>query len=307
MMVVKTDQLISGKATHLRSLSPWLGWLPLLILPTSAFELRKILPAWGFMWLLAIAIFVGLKWLTWWRTRRLVKHERWRSIAYLVAWPGMDADSFLDLDEHPHRPSVGAWFSALFETALGAICLWGVARLAPSSNGLLRGWLGMLGIILVLHFGSFQLLALFWQSAGVSAAPIMRAPLRSHSLSEFWGKRWNLGFRQLSHDLIFRPLHGVMGVRGAGFLVFVISGLLHDLVISVPAKGGYGLPTLYFVIQGAGVAAERSSVGRRFGLGRGGSGWIFMAVVTAVPAFWLFHRPFVNNVILPFMNAIGAL
>ena len=109
--------------------------------------------------------------------------------------------------------------------------------------------------------GTFQLLAFLWQNADVSAMPIMRAPLRSHSLSEFWGKRWNLGFRQLSHDLIFRPLHGLLGVGGAGFLVFVISGLLHDLVISVPAKGGYGLPTIYFVVQGAGVAVERSKIG----------------------------------------------
>ena len=87
----------------------------------------------------------------------------------------------------------------------------------------------------------------------------------------------------------------------------MISGLLHDLVISVPAKEGYGLPTIYFVIQGAGVVLEHSHLGRRLGLGQGLSGWTFMAVVTAAPAFWLFHRPFVNNVILPFMKAIGAL
>jgi hypothetical protein len=307
-MVVKTDQLVSEKSNaSRRSRSQWIGWLPLVILPTSAFALRNILPAWAFMWLLAIAIFAGLKWMTWWRARKQVRHARWRSVACLLAWPGMDADSFLDPDKHPHRPSARAWLSAIFETALGASCLWAVARLIPPSNGLLRGWIGMLGLILLLHFGSFQLLAFFWQSAGVSATPIMHAPLRSQSLSEFWGKRWNLGFRQLSHDLIFRPLHGTLGVAGTGFLVFVISGLLHDLVISVPTRGGYGLPTLYFAIQGVGVTAERSSVGRRFGLGRGRSGWIFMVVVTAAPAFWLFHPPFVNHVILPFMKAIGAL
>jgi hypothetical protein len=27
----------------------------------------------------------------------------------------------------------------------------------------------------------------------------------------------------------------------------------------------------------------------------------------AVPAFWLFHPPFIRIVILPFMKAIGAL
>ena len=58
----------------------------------------------------------------------------------------------------------------------------------------------MLGLILLLHFGSFELIALFWQSRGVNAKPIMSAPLRATSLAEFWGKRWNLGFRQFSHD-----------------------------------------------------------------------------------------------------------
>jgi alginate O-acetyltransferase complex protein AlgI len=300
-MASKTNQTGSEKAPH------WVGWLPLVVLPPGAFALRLTMPAWGFMWLLAITIFAGLKWLTWWRARKRVTHARWRSIAYLVAWAGMDADSFLDSSQLPQRPSTHMWLWAMVETAVGAILLWGIARFVPSSNGLLRGWVGMLGLILLLHFGSFQLLAYFWQSAGVAATPIMNAPLRSHSLSEFWGKRWNLGFRQLSHDLIFRPLHGVLGVGGAGFLVFVVSGLLHDLVISVPARGGYGLPTIYFVVQGAGVAVERSHAGRRIGLGRGVSGWIFMAVITATPVFWLFHRPFVNNVILPFMHAIGAL
>lgn len=308
MTVLKTDHFSSQNTKiHSTRFRQWLGWLPLVLLPASAFASRNILRAWGFMWLLAVTIFAGLKWLTWWKVRKQIRHARWRSVAYLLAWPGMDPDSFLDSDRRPHKPAASAWLWAVVETGLGAILLWVVARVVPQNEGLLRGWIGMLGLILLLHFGSFQLLAFFWQRAGVAATPIMVAPLRSHSLSEFWGKRWNLGFRQLSHDLIFRPLHGVLGVGGAGFLVFVISGLLHDLVISVPARGGYGLPTIYFVVQGAGVAVERSHVGKRCGLGRGVSGWIFMAVITAAPAFCLFHPPFVRSVILPFMKAIGAL
>jgi alginate O-acetyltransferase complex protein AlgI len=49
----------------------------------------------------------------------------------------------------------------------------------------------MVGLILTLHFGLFQILALFWQRLGVAAEPIMKAPLRATSLGEFWGKRWN--------------------------------------------------------------------------------------------------------------------
>jgi alginate O-acetyltransferase complex protein AlgI len=165
----------------------------------------------------------------------------------------------------------------------------------------------MLGLILILHFGTFEIAALFWRSLGVDAVPIMSDPLRSRSLSEFWGKRWNLGFRQLSHDLMFQPLHRILGAGVAGFLVFISSGLIHDLVISVPARGGYGLPTIYFVIQGLGVAVERSAFKRKRGLRRNLRGWFFLAVLTVGPLFLLFHSPFVLRVIIPFMKAAHAL
>jgi hypothetical protein len=125
------------------------------------------------------------------------------------------------------------------------------------------------------------------------------------SLGEFWGKRWNLGFRQLSHELIFRPLHRRLGADAAGFLVFAVSGLIHDLVISLPARGGYGLPTLYFLLQGTGMTI--SQFGKRLGLGRGAPGWSFMMVFLSTPVFLLFHPWFVMRVILPFMQAIHAL
>ena len=156
--------------------------------------------------------------------------------------------------------------------------LWVVARSLPASQPLLRGWVGMAGLVLLLHFGTFQIVALMWQAAGVNAKPIMSAPLRATSLAEFWGKRWNLGFRQLGYELIFRPLHRVLGVELAGLLVFLVSGLIHDLVISVPARGGYGLPTGYFLLQGAGITMEHSRWGKRLGLAHGARGWLFMAV-----------------------------
>ena len=284
----------------------WLGWLPLLVLPVIAILFSQRAPAWVFMWALSFSIFAGLKWMTWWKARSRVAHSAGRSFAYLVAWPGMDAETFLGADRSAVKPSAREWLWAALKTVLGVALLWAVARHIPE-QALLRGWMGLFGLIFLLHFGSFHLIALFWQMMGIAAEPIMSKPILSKTLSEFWGRRWNLGFRQLAHDLIFRPLHKSIGVAAAGLLVFLASGLIHDLVISLPARGGYGLPTGYFILQGLGVTLERSALGRRLGLQQGLSAWIFLLVVTAAPAFCLFHPPFVLRVILPFMHAVHAL
>jgi len=216
--------------------SSWIGWLPILVLPLTAIACGNLVPAWVFMWILSFAIFISLKWLTWWRARSQIAHSAWRSAAYLLAWPGMDAEAFLDASQYIPPPAPATWLWAIIETALGAILIWGLARFVPQEESLLRGWVGMLGIILFLHFGTFQIAALFWQRLGVDAKAIMSAPLRSTSLGEFWGKRWNLGFRQLSHELIFRPLRRRFGPDAAAFSVFIVSGLIHDLVISLPLR-----------------------------------------------------------------------
>lgn len=275
--------------------------MPIIILPLLSFFARNQIPAWAFMWLLSFSLFAGCKWLTWWKARRT---SFGRSLAYLFLWPGMDADAFLREDERPARPTPTIWLIALAKTALGIVLIWVVAhRVSPP---LLQGWIGMLGLIFFLHFGSFHLIALAWQSLGVRAVPIMRFPLGSHSLSEFWGKRWNMGFRQLTFDLVFDPLRRPLGAGVATFTAFVLSGLIHDLVISLPARAGYGLPTAYFALQGAGVVVERSRFGKRLNLQRGWHGWLFAVLVAAGPAYWLFHPWFVLRVMVPFLRAIGA-
>jgi len=288
----------------IRKLYPW---LPISVLPVTAAACRNLVPPWVFMWVLSFAIYFGLKWLVWSRSRSRVAASTMRSLGFLLAWPGMDADAFLDVKQRPPVPTFSAWLWAISKTVIGATLLWALARSIPSGLPLLRGWVGMIGLIQLLHFGSFQLIALMWQSRGVKADPIMSAPLGSTSLGEFWGKRWNLGFRQLAHELVFQPLYRRLGANTAGLLVFAVSGVIHDLVISLPARGGYGLPTLYFLLQGGGVTTERSRLGSRLGLAQGVRGWCFMTLFLTAPVFWLFHPWFVVRVILPFMRAIHAL
>src|SRR5882724_1142581 len=70
------------------------AWLPLVILPVVAFAFRFHLPAWGFMWMEAMAVFLGCKWLTWRRAKSHVPFF-WQGAAYIFAWIGMDAERFL--------------------------------------------------------------------------------------------------------------------------------------------------------------------------------------------------------------------
>jgi hypothetical protein len=114
-------------------------------------------------------------------------------------------------------------------------------------------------------------------------------------------------FRDLAHAFVFRPLVGTWGVAGATIAVFCVSGLIHDLVISGAAGAGFGGPTIYFLIQAAGLLIERSHVGKRVGLGRGCVGWVFCAIVTLGPVGLLFHRPFIECVAVPMFRAFGLI
>ena len=284
----------------------WPAWIPLIVLPVVAFGFRPYLAAWCFMWTLAAAIFFGCKWQTWWEYRGIAGATIGRSVGFLFGWPGMDVAGFLDSEKRARTPEGKEWLWAVAKTAFGSILLWGVVRHVPARNELLAGWVGMLGIILILHFGTFHVLSILWRSAGVDAQPIMQAPLSATSLSDFWGRRWNLGFRQLTYRLIFQPVRTRSGVLSATLLSFFASGVIHELVISVPARGGYGLPICYFVLQGLGVVFERSLPGKRLGLSSGVQGWLFAVFCAGAPAFLLFHPWFVRGVILPFLAAIGA-
>ena len=302
---VTTTLIAEDTVTAPEDLNSWMAWIPLFILPAAVCLFRSRLQPWEFMWSLSIATFCGCKWQTWCNAREARRRaSALRNIGYLFLWPGMDADIFLNCENKPTKPTSVAWFAALAKTVAGIVLLVVVAGRVGHIHPLLTGWTAMLGLILFLHFGTFHLLALLWQSTSINAEAVMRSPLRSTSLGEFWGKRWNLAFHELMRDLVFQPVRKRLGVSAATLAAFLASGLLHDFVISFPARGCYGLPTAYFVLQGLGVLFERSRAGRWLGLREGVRGWLFALTVAGAPVFLLFHRPFVMTVIVPFVAAI---
>lgn len=264
-------------------------------------------PPWVVMWTLAAVVFVLCKWLTWQFTP-VPRVPVWRHLAYLFAWPGLDAKAFLDPHPLPRERQAGVeeWCFACAKIALGVALVWGITPLVPPEHPLPRAWIGMTGVVFILHFGTFHLLSCAWRAVGADAKPLMNWPLLAQSMSEFWGKRWNTAFRDLTHRFVFRPFAARGKARTGVFAVFLLSGVVHDLVISLPASGGYGLPTLYFVIQWLGLLVERSKFGKRLGLGTGWRGRAFTAIVLIAPACGLFHLWFAREVVLPFLEVIGV-
>jgi hypothetical protein len=261
---------------------------------------------WVEMWTAAGLLFLVAKWLT---LRPLLADATWpplgRLAGYVFFWPGLDAAAFCEPASVPRRRAK-EWVWAAGKTALGAGLIWLGVRLAWPAHPAAAAWVGMAGVVFLLHFGVFDLVSLCWRAAGVNAAPIMRSPLAATSLGRLWGGRWNRAFSDLMQPHFFVPWAKRFGARNAMLGVFLVSGLLHELVISLPARGGYGLPTAYFSIQAAGFCLERGRLGARLGLGRGFRGWLFTFTVAVGPLYWLFHPAFVRNVILPMLRAIGA-
>lgn len=284
----------------------FVGYTPLVALPALAwFAAPADLPPWACMWSIVFAMYAGLKWLSWWDARS-VRAPAWRHVAYLFAWPGMDARAFLGNSSRCRSPTRREWLAAAIKLGCGVALIWSVAPRAGRDNDWLFGWVAMVGLILVLHSGLFHLLSCAWRTIGVDARPLMNSPLFATGVSDFWGQRWNIPFRDLTHRFVFLPLAKRPGPRSALFVGFVISGLIHELAITIPARSGYGGPLTFFVIQAVALFIERSAGGRRLGLGRGFIGWAFAAVMLIGPVGLLFPTAFVTEIIVPFCRAIGA-
>jgi Membrane bound O-acyl transferase family len=83
-------------------------------------------------------------------------------------------------------------------------------------------------------------------------------PIRSRTLREFWGQRWNLSVRDMLHEHCFRPLVSRFGVSTALLGTFVASAVLH-FWLALAALGLASAASMagYFLVQGALALLER--------------------------------------------------
>jgi len=223
---------------------------------------------------------------------------RW--LAFAALWPGMRPGLFSTCGG-PRLPGAGSLLlRGLSRLLLGAGLV--VAARATGSR-LPATLLALPGLSLILHFGLFNLTAGAWRLAGVPAAPLFRAPLRSRSLREFWGRRWNLAFSEMTALGVYRPLKATAGPVVATVLAFLFSGLLHETAISLPVRAGFGRPLAYFALHAAAMLIERRlaaaghAIDSRPALGRA---WTIAWLVVPLPL--LFHRPFLAGVVWPLLG-----
>jgi alginate O-acetyltransferase complex protein AlgI len=180
-----------------------------------------------------------------------------------------------------------------FALLVGSICIerWGIGFFLPELAM-------MVGLSLVLHFGILNLSAAFWRLLGVDVRELFRAPYKARSLKEFWGKRWNIAFSEMTALIVYRPLKK-FGTTQAMIAAFLMSGILHEIAISFPVNSGYGLPLVYFIIHGVLLYAEEKSlfVKRMLTYKAVAHLWVLGWLVLPMPL--LFHTGFIENVVKP--------
>lgn len=233
---------------------------------------------------------------------------RW--LGFTTLWFGMRPGLFA---EREPGPLPGAWpliargvLQFLAGAALLVAVQWGWREFPSALASETRRWLfsipALAGLSLMLHFGVFPVAAGLWRLAGVDARALFRAPLMSQSLGEFWARRWNLGFPEMTALAVYRPLSRWLGKGPATMASFLFSGLLHEMAISVPVGAGYGLPTLYFALHGGLALFERglAQSGRPIErLGMWSRAWTAACLVLPLPL--LFHPWFVRGTVWPLL------
>jgi alginate O-acetyltransferase complex protein AlgI len=265
------------------------GWLLCVTLLGTVVFLVAGEPAGTRMVALVVALFVVMKGVSLAAARAegapALGLRRW--LVFTLAWYGMNPRAFA---RRRARDRSGALRLARrgARNAIAGMLLIGLALQIGSA------WAApilMVGLSLLVHFGVFTLLAALWQARGFAVRALFDAPLRSRTPNEFWAQRWNRGFAELTALCVYRPLVGRFGRRGAFLAGFAVSGLFHEVVISVPVRAGYGLPTAYFLLQGL-VAWQAGNAPQR----------LYTLLAIGLPLPVVFHPWFVEGVCIPLLG-----
>ncbi|NUM37401.1 MAG: hypothetical protein HUU50_22900, partial [Candidatus Brocadiae bacterium] len=138
---------------------------------------------------------------------------------------------------------------------LGLVCL---STLFPEMHNWIPIKMLWLMLFAYLHFsGLIDIITGVVMQSGIMLEEVFDSPLVSQSPREFWGKRWNIYFRNVSHRNIFLPAQGKMPVVLGVICVFALSIILHEYMIWVSLGVQYlGYMTAFFSIHCAATIAQ---------------------------------------------------
>lgn len=227
-------------------------------------------------------------------------------VGFTFCWPGMRVSLFLKAKKEKLPGALSLVFSGLFRIVLGLTLIflawWSYQK---TQSIVLATFLLLPGISLTVHFGLFNTVAGCWRFLGVDCLPLFRAPLYATSLSEFWGRRWNLAYSEMVQSSVYKPLAEKCNKTVALIASFFFSGLLHEVAISLPVNAGYGLPTLYFVTHGLLTWIERKLKAKKHPVDQyKWIGWIWTSFWLLAPILLLFHLPFLEGVVWPIIGIL---
>lgn len=229
----------------------------------------------------------GLVYAEWAGPQRLTV-TRYAVFAFL--WFGMDPGSFAQ------RRSGLDWKSdvgiGLLLMLLGTLGAWFVGAM-PWRHILVM----FLPMSLGFHFGALRVLKGALRAAGFPVRTLFPNLLKTRGIGDFWSKRWNVGYSQMMQRLIGRPVQNRLGSAAGVMAVFLGSGVLHELAITLPVRSGFGLPTLYFTLHGLLTLFERK-LGRPIGK-------IPALLAVVLPLGLLFPPAFQKEVIARFLEVFG--
>lgn len=222
---------------------------------------------------------------------------------FVFTWAGMRGEIFEKQNKKTRSGANQFILFGLKRLAVGLVLIFAAhfvadLRMGPTLPYYLITTMLLMACSLILHFGLLNISTGFWRYCGVDAYALFNEPWKAKTLNEFWSKRWNIAFSEMTSIAVFRPLRARFGSSAALLTAFMFSGILHELAISVPVQEGYGLPMLYFVLQGLGVLLEKIGIQKK-------PIWFKNTVITRIwLLFWLiiplpllFHKSFATKII----------
>ncbi len=279
------------------------AWGTMILATTTAHFITVSSPAGFRMMALITALFFGMKMVVAVSSRAIgipsLSFSRW--FAFAVGWPGMRPKIFTAA-LYPRngwknlalKGSLCALAGTILMLAAGPVWYW-------DHSVFLVIVLFFTGSSLLVHYGTFTLAAAFWRKAGFDCDALFKNPFPSLSLGEFWSQRWNLAFSEMTAVAVYHPLKGKLGPNQALLLSFTLSGLLHEVAISLPVKAGFGLPLAYFLLHYGLVGFERFIAAKGIVFrGVWARLWVYFWLIAPLPI--LFHHPFLKGIIWPLIG-----